>query len=217
VIPSGTLISDLRFMLQRRSASEADGAPPPEEQGVLELYPVLLTIESLYARIGGEGWRAVLEELPEVEQLLPEAGNGDALRALGVPTALVGRMLSHADQLASRGNLRLVAELGEELARRGLSRFCPALPSQLTPESLVACVPTLFRSFRRHGEVVLIEQRSGGARLSLRASDAASLELSALFAGLLRGQLRALSPEAEVNLVAAEALGDGADILVLSW
>ena len=119
--------------------------------------------------------------------------------------------------LASRGNLRFVAELGEELARRGLARFCSALPAQLTPESLVACVPALFRSFRRQGEVVVIEQRSGSARLSLRAATAASLELSALFAGLLRGQLRALSPEAEVNLVAAEALGDGADILVLSW
>ena len=217
VIPSGSLLSDLRFMLQRRSASEADGGRVREEQGVLELYPVLLTIESLYARIGAEGWRAVLAHVPEVEQLLPEAGNGDALRAHGVPTSLVGRMLSHADQVSSRGNLRLVAELGEELARRGLARFCSALPAQLTPESLVACVPALFRSYRRQGEVVLIEQRSGSARLALRASTAASLEVSALFAGLLRGQLRALSPDAEVNLVAAEALGDGADILVLSW
>jgi len=45
----------------------------------------------------------------------------------------------------------------------------------------------------------------------------ASLELTALFAGLLRGQLRTLAPAAEVNLAAAQALGDAADVLALSW
>jgi hypothetical protein len=209
-------------MLQRRTAGAAEGAsdaPPSagESDGIVELYPVLLMIESLYARIGADGWRALLQHLPELEQLLPAAGNNAQFRAQGVPSSLVRRMLSCADQLGARGTLRLIAELGEELSRRGLHRFCFALPAQLTPECLVACVPALWRSIARVGEVVLIEQRAGTARLSVRAQRAATLELSALFAGLLRGQLRALSPDAEVNLVAAEALGDGADIFVLSW
>jgi hypothetical protein len=214
IVPSGSLLSDLRFLLQRREAyprtSQARASAP------IEHYPVLLMIESLYARIGSEGWRALLQHVAEIEQLLPAAGRSAELRSFGVPSALVCRMLAQADQLG-RGDLRLVAELGEELARRGLQRFCAALPMQLTPECLVACVPALWRSIARDGEVFVSEQRCGIARLSLRGQSAPELELSALFAGLLRGQLRALSPAAEVNLVAAEALGDGADLYVLSW
>lgn len=214
IVPSGSLLSDLRFMLQRRESyprvSEARASAP------LEHYPVLLVIESLYARIGSDGWAALLGQVAEIEQLLPAAGRSAELRTFGVPSTLVCRMLGHADQLA-RGDLRLIAELGEELARRGLQRFCAALPMQLTPECLVACVPALWRSIARDGEVVIAEQRCGTARLSLRGQPAPELELSALFAGLLRGQLRALSATAEVNMVAAEALGDGADLYVLSW
>jgi len=220
IIPSGSLLSDLRFMVQRRSASEQqDGASlaASGDGGLLELYPVLLVIEALYARIGADGWRALLAHVPELEQLLPAAGNSQRFRTKGVASSLLRAMLGHADELSSRGNLRLVAELGEELARRGLGRFCAGLPAQLTPEGLVACVPALWRSIAREGEVVLIEQRTGLARLSVRAQRAPSLELSALFAGLLRGQLRMLAPEAEVNLLASEALGEGADILVLSF
>jgi hypothetical protein len=36
-------------------------------------------------------------------------------------------------------------------------------------------------------------------------------------AGLLRAQIRAIAPESEVNTVACQALGDAADIFVLSW
>lgn len=223
-IPSGSLPSALRFMVQRRATSreaEALRATRPGRasgaEAVLELYPVLLIIESLYARIGRDGWKVLLEQAPELELVLPAAGNGADYRAHGVPAEWVRRMLAHADELAARGNLRLVAELGEELARRGLRRFCATLPEQLTPASLVSCVPALFRSVARTGEVVLVEQHERRARVSVRAQREASLELSALFAGMLRGQLRALAPEAEVNWVAAESLGDGADILVLSW
>ena len=59
--------------------------------------------------------------------------------------------MAHADELAARGNLRLVAELGEELARRGLRRFCAALPEQLTPAQLQAASEEFTRKLARLG------------------------------------------------------------------
>ena len=222
LLPSGSLLSDLRFMLRRSEAAlEERGGEPDhaldQAAGRLELYPVLLIVESLYARVGALGWSALLSELPDVEQLLPAAGQGDALTAGGVPVALVSAMLRQADQFSGRGNLRLIAELGEELARRGVSRFCAAMPAQLTPECLVACVPVLWRSLVREGEVSFGEHKDGSARVTVRAQALPSLELSALFAGLLRGQLRLLHGDSELNWCASEALGDGADVYVLSW
>lgn len=222
VLPSGSLLSDLRFMLQRRHAASdevvsADAGTELELGGRLELYPILLVIESLYARVGASGWRAILAQVPDVERLLPEAGLGAHHRQRGVSAALVQALLAHADERVGRGNLRLLVDVGEELARRGLERFCRALPAQLTPEGFVACVPGLWRSFAREGDVVTIEQREGCARLAVRAQLAPSLELSALFAGILRGQLRLFAPESEVNLIASQTLGDGADLYVLRW
>lgn len=217
LVPSGSLLSDLRFILRRRAALEAENGARQLPDGKLALFSVLLIVESLYAHVGANGWRTLLREVPEIEQLLPAAGLGERLRDEGVSAALVARMLRVADTHCGKGNLRLVVELGEALARRGLGRFCAALPEQLTPDVLTACVPVLWRSIARGGEAAQIDHRSGGARMSVRALGGASLELTVLFASLLRGQLAALSRRGEVNLVAAQALDDGADILVLSW
>jgi hypothetical protein len=222
LLPSGSLLSDLRFMLRRGEAARDEGGSEPDATldlgaGRLELYPVLLIVESLYARVGALGWSALLSELPDVEQLLPAAGQGQRLSADGVPAALVSAMLRQADAFSGRGNLRLIAELGEELARRGVGRFCSALPAQLTPECLVACVPVLWRSMVREGEVSFTEQSGGSARVTVRGQSLPSLELSALFAGLLRGQLRLLQGDSELNWSASEALGDGADVYVMTW
>lgn len=219
LLPSGSLLSDLRFMLRRREAAQSErlhATQPDSGEGKLEHYPTLLIIESLYARIGAAGWSALLADLPEIERLLPAAGLTEQHRARGVSTQLIEGMLARADAFGGRGNLRLVAELGEELARRGIRRFCAALPLQLTPECLVACVPVIWRSVVRDGEVTHNAQHSGSARLSVRCEEP-SLELSALFAGLLRGQLQLLSPRGEVSWVASQALQDGADVFVLSW
>jgi serine/threonine-protein kinase len=222
LLPSGSLLSDLRFMLRRSEAAREERSSAPDATldlgaGRLELYPVLLIIETLYARVGALGWSALLSELPDVEHLLPAAGQGQRLSVDGVPVALVSAMLRQTDAFSGRGNLRLIAELGEELARRGVGRFCAAMPAQLTPECLVACVPVLWRSLVREGEVSFTEQSGGSARVTVRAQSQPSLELSALFAGLLRGQLRLLHGDSELNWSASEALGDGADVYVLSW
>ena len=222
LLPSGSLLSDLRFMVQRREAARdadtsAERPSETREDGRLELYAVLLIVESLYAKVGPEGWASLRGELPALEQLLPASGMSERLGREGVSRTLVTAMLAHADQLSGRGNLRLLVELGELLAKRDLRRLCKALPGQLTPECLISCVHVLWRSVAREGEVVLLEQRDGWARLSVRAQRGASLELSALFAAMLRGQLALLSPAGEANLVACQALGDGADVLALSW
>jgi hypothetical protein len=75
----------------------------------------------------------------------------------------------------------------------------------------------LWRSLLRDGEVTLSEDASGSARAAVRNQLGASVEISALFASLLRGQLRLLSPRGEVNLIACQALGDSADVYLLSW
>jgi serine/threonine-protein kinase len=222
LLPAGSLESDLRFMLRRRDAQERERAHiatrvTPVDQGRFELYPVLLIIESLYARVGALGWSLLTGELPSIEELLPAAGNGELFAQRGVSAALITEMLRHADGASGRGNLRLLLELGDELAKRGLGRFCQALPAQLTPECLVPCVPALWRSLLRDGEVTLSEDASGSARAAVRNQLGASVEISALFASLLRGQLRLLSPRGEVNLIACQALGDSADVYLLSW
>ncbi|HEX5656096.1 MAG TPA: hypothetical protein VFX59_02830, partial [Polyangiales bacterium] len=221
MLPAGSLQSDLRFSLRRRDAQERERAHiatrvTPVDQGRFELYPVLLLIESLYARLGALGWSMLTGELPMIEELLPSAGHGEVLAQRGVSAALVTELLRQADVASGRGNLRSLIELGEELAKRGLGRFCSALPAHLTPECLVPCVPALWRSLLRDGEVTLTED-SGSARISVRGQLGASVEISALFASLLRGQLRLLSERGEVNLIACQALGDSADVYLLSW
>jgi hypothetical protein len=219
MLPSGSLVSDLRFMLRRREAALEERLHTTERElgnARLEHYPVLLIIEALYARIGAPGWSSLLEHVPALEQLLPDAGLAEQHRVEGVDAALVEAMLRGADMFAGKGNLRVLVELGEELARRGVRRFCGALPAQLTPENLVVCVPVLWRSIVREGEASPSEQHGGSARISARCGRP-SLELSALFAGLLRGQLQLLGPHGAVNWVASQALDDGADVYVLSW
>ena len=111
-----------------------------------------------------------------------------------------------------------LAQIGEAMVQRGLSRICPQLPSALPPQSLVDCIPVLWKSIARHGEVVTLEVSERGARVAVRAQVEPSLEITAVVAGLIRAALRvASSPEAEVKTIACQALGDAADIFVLSW
>lgn len=222
ILPVGSLLSDLRFMLRRRDAQERERGQlatrvTPADPGRCELYPVLLIIESLYARLGAFGWSLLTSELPAVEDLLPSAGHGEQLMRSGVSSTLVTELLRQADIAAGSGKLRSLVELGEELTKRGLGRLCNTLPLQLTPESLVPCVPALWRSLLRDGDVVLSEDPGGSARVAVRNQLGASVEISTLFASVLRGQLRALSPHGEVNWIACQALGDSADVYLLSW
>jgi hypothetical protein len=176
-----------------------------------------MMIEAIYARLGASGWKQLCEELPTIESLLPGAGHGPRLQKEGVPAELVTAMLRAADALAGKGDLAWLTEIGDALVKRGLARFCPNLPKQLSPSVLVDCVAQLWAAIARHGEVVITERSENGARIAIRAQTAPSLELCAVMAGLLRAQLRALCAEGEVSTIASQALGDAADIFVLSW
>lgn len=210
------LFLDLRHMQQRRERDSGVAISSTGESR-MELYPVLMMIEAIYARVRATGWKQLCDQLPEVEQLLPGAGNGTHYRLEGVSAELVSNLLHAADGLAGKGDLTWLTEIGEALVKRGLARFCPQLPAQLTPESLVDCVPQLWGSMARHGEVVVLERTAGGARVAIRAQIRPSLEVCAVVSGMLRAQLRLLVERCEVSTIAAQALGDAADIFVLSW
>ncbi|MFT3921227.1 MAG: protein kinase [Myxococcales bacterium] len=214
--PADPLAADLKYM-HRRRAKESGVVATPNGEGRLELHPVLLMVEALYARFGAQGWPGLVNEVPDVEQLLPAAGRRDYYLEQGVPMDLVARFLSAADRLQGTGDLRSLADLGQALVKRGLGRFCKELPHPLTADGLIDCVPAIWSSLSRHGEVAVLERKPQAARIAVRAQVEPSLELCAVMAGLLRAQLRAVAQEAEVNTVASQSLGDAADVFVLSW
>jgi hypothetical protein len=53
--------------------------------------------------------------------------------------------------------------------------------------------------------------------VAIRGQTAPSLEVCAVIAGLLQAQLRVLDERCAVSTIASQALGDAADIFVLSW
>jgi serine/threonine-protein kinase len=210
------LAADLRYMQQRRERDSGVMLQPNGESR-MELYPVLMMIEAIYARLRAPGWKLLCDEVPEVERLLPAAGHGARYRADGVSAELVAQLLRVADALGGENDLAWLAEIGEALVKRGLGRFCPRLPAQLTPQGLVDCVAELWGSMSRHGDVVVLERSKGGARVAIRGQTAPSLEVCAVIAGLLQAQLRVLDERCSVSTIASQALGDAADIFVLSW
>ncbi len=214
--PEDSLAADLLYMQQRR-ARESGICDAPTGEGRLELIPVLLMVEAIYARSGAAGWERIVREVPDAELLLPAAGRREAYLAQGVPMDLVSRLLGAADRVYGSGDLRSLAEVGEALVRRGLGLFCKALPALSTPDGVVDCVPVIWSSLSRHGQVVVLQRKPRAVRIAVRAQVEPSLELCAVVAGLLRAQLRAIGADAEVNTVACQALGDAADIFVLSW
>lgn len=215
-----SLLADLRFLQQRKGRSEsvAPGTPVTAAGlGRIELYPALLMIEAIYARLGSASWQALVQELPEVQKLLPSAGESDAYLEHGVPAALLNKMLSAAERLGGRGDLSFLVEVGASLQKRGLARFCRDLPALSSVGAFVDCAHLIWPSLSRHGEAVVSERKSQGARLTVRHQVEPSLALSAVLAGLLRAQLRVFSSEAEVHISGSQALGDAADVFVLSF
>lgn len=215
-LPRDGLAADLYYLQQRR-LRDSGVTLSPAGSAQLELRPVLLMVEAIYKGIR-DRWPRLVEQVNEVEDLLPASGRGAHFAEHGVPVELVERMLAAADTLGGEGDLRWLAHIGEAMANRGLTRICPQLPTALAPEALVDCIPVLWRSISRHGEVVQLDSSANGARIAVRAQVEPSLEITAVVAGLLRAALRSsASDTAEVKTIACQALGDAADIFVLSW
>ncbi|HEX6246084.1 MAG TPA: protein kinase, partial [Polyangiales bacterium] len=125
------LAADLRYMKQRRER-DSGVVQPATGHSRMELFPVLLMIEAIYQRLGAAGWKQLCAEVPEIERLLPAAGHGVHYKQEGVSSALVIRMLRAADRLGGQDDLAWLTEIGEALVKRGVARFCPHFPAQLT-------------------------------------------------------------------------------------
>jgi serine/threonine protein kinase len=216
LVPQDPLAADFKYMQQRRER-ESGVAPFPRDDGRIELFPVLMMIEAIYAAVGGDGWKHMISDVPQAEELLPAAGKGDHFREQGVPVSLVARILVTADAIAGKADLSWLPTIGEAIVKRGIHKFCPTLPRALSPDVLVHCMPVIWSSISRHGEVSTLEHLGTSARIAIRGQVQPSLEVCAVVAGMLRAQLRALVPRAQLNTIASQSLGDAADVFVLTW
>ncbi len=208
------LEADLRYLKLRRETSAGIDRKPVGE-GRVHLMLGLLVIESIYQEVGTEGWREIVDRVPEVDNLLPGSGNTEANRRLGVAVSVLSDLLAAADATKGRGDLAYVAQVGEKVAKRCFKRLMPSHGSIGSPEELVQVFPELWQAITRQGLPKVLEHRQGFATLSVRSQVEPSLELSALVAGVLRGLLRgraSLPTAGDVEVVACEALGDNATL-----
>lgn len=214
--PEDPLQADLRYLHLRRTTRYVTRGGAAESR--LSLLPVLLTIEAIYRRFGPGTWAELCRRVPEAESLLPGAGHTPVHVERGVPTRLFSEILVAIDRIAGRGDLGLVTELGEAIARRGLFRLFPDLPQPLTPPALVSSWPYVWGRIARDGTARVQRIADDAARVSVERQGTPSLELAGLVAGLLRQALReAGAREPRVQLVGSEALGDKQDLYGIEW
>jgi serine/threonine-protein kinase len=216
-VPEDSLQADLQYLHLRRTTRHG---PRSELEGDsrLSLLPVLLTIEAIYRRFGAEVWEELSRRVEGAEALLPGAGNTPVHLEKGVPVPLFAEILAVTDRIAGRGDLSLVAELGEAMAQRGLHRLFPKLPRPLTPDAIVDGFAYLWSRIGRDGRARVHRTSERSARLSIQDQTTPSLELAGLLAGLLRDALRQAGAEdVEVLLIGAQALGDGRDLFGVEW
>ncbi len=189
-----------------------------DKESRLALLPVLLTIEAIYRRFGPDVWAKLTARVEDAETLLPGAGNTPVHLERGVSVMLFSEILIAIDEIAGRGDLGVVTELGEAIAKRGLRRLFPELPEPLTPEAFVSGWPYLWSCIARDGKAKVQRLSEHTARLSVERQVTPSLELAGLIGGLLRQGVReAGAAEAEVVLISSEALGDARDLFGVDW
>jgi hypothetical protein len=216
--PVDSLHADLQYLRLRRATRHSTRSSVSEGAGRLWLLPVLLTIEAIYRRFGPGVWGEISGRVADAETLLPGAGHTPMHMERGVSAALFSEILATVDEVAGGGDLALVAEIGEAVAKRGLRRLFPDLPEPLTVDALVAAFPYVWSRIARDGKarVQRISERS--ARASVERQLSPSLELSGLLGGLLRQALReAGANDPEIVLISSEALGDTKDLYGLEW
>ncbi|MEM9196099.1 MAG: hypothetical protein AAGF12_43440, partial [Myxococcota bacterium] len=190
-----------------------------EGRGRMPLVLSLVVIEGVYKRVGADGWPGVIEELPEVEALLPATGNTEVHMKDGVAVQLIADLLAIVDERTARGDLGWVAGLGESVARRVLERVAPRLETPLSPERLVAEFPDLWRRLTWQGNARILTEAEGSARLVVDEQVEPRLEFDAFVAGVLRGSLRRGDGTSapSVQITACEALGDAATVFSVHW
>jgi len=217
-LPADPLVADLHYLMLRRNTRHGTLAAPGTGEARAHLMPVLLVIEAVYRLLGTEAWAQLAEDVPEVEALLPGAGNTPQHLENGVPVTTLSRLLSAADDIGGVGDLGLIPVLAHQVVERGLHRVFPALPTRLSPEALVEGFPYLWSQVQRQGTASVVDREGCSARLVVRYQTEPQLEVSGFIAALLRAALRSVGArEAEVAITAVEALGDGADVYRATW
>ncbi len=217
-LPADPLVADLHYLMLRRNTRHGTLAAPGAGEARAHLMPVLLVIEAVYRLLGNDAWAALVEDVPEVEALLPGAGNTPQHLENGVPVTILSRLLAAADDIGGVGDLGLIPILAHQVVDRGLHRVFPALPSRLSPEALVEGFPYLWSQVQRQGTASVVDREGSTARLVVRYQTEPQLEVSGFIAALLRAALRSVGArEAEVAIMAVEALGDRADTYRVSW
>lgn len=215
VTPTDPLHADLQYLHLRRTTRQRE---PDREDSRLTLLTVLLTIEAIYRRFGAGVWAELTARVPDAESLLPGSGHTPVHIEQGVPVSLFAEILVTVDEIAGRGDLALIADLGEAVAKRGLRRLFPDLPHPITPDSLIAGFPYLWGRISRDGKARVVRVSEKSARLSVERQVTPSLEIAGLVAGIVRQSLREAGAEsAEVVLISSEALGDAKDLFGVEW
>lgn len=117
------------------------------------------------------------------------------------------------DARFGRGERRLVAEAGREVARRDAR----ALAAE-TPEILFARTPALWSRYFASGEGSVAKVSQGYGLLRVTGQDDPRLARSVAFIGLLEESLMAAGArDVDARLVKAVALGDKADVFECTW
>jgi len=216
-LPDDPLVRDLHYLSLRRRTRHGTLATD-RGSATLELGFALLTIEAIYRRLGGVVWAKLVDELPAVEAILPASGQTGRYGANGVPIELFEQILGAADRVGGRDDLGLLAEIADAMTEKGGHRIFPELAGASSADAVIDGFPFLWSRVRRRGRASVSVREERSARLVISEQSGASLELSGLFAAVVRSLLRrAAGPRADVSVLKCAALGDDADTFVARW
>lgn len=216
-LPDDPLVRDLHYLTLRRRTQH--GTLGEDRTGAtLELGFALLTIEAIYRRLGATVWARLVDEVPQVESLLPSGGQTGRYGAAGVPIDLFEKILEAADHLGGADDLGLLSEIADAMTEKGAHRIFPELPSAPSAEAVIDGFPFLWSRVRRRGRGIVQARDERTAKLLVSGQHGASLELSGLFAAVVRSLLRrSTGPRADLSVLKCAALGDDTDTFVARW
>jgi serine/threonine-protein kinase len=216
-LPADPLVRDLHYLTLRRRTQHGTLAEDRKEARV-ELAFVLFCIEAIFRHVGHDVWARLADEVPEVEALLPSAGQSGLHGQQGVSVELFERILEAADHLGGQDDLGLLAVVADAMVERGPQRLFPELGAAPSAGTIVDAAPFLWSRIARQGRAVVQARHDESARIVIVEQAGPSLELSGLFAALVRALLRRAAGErVDVSVLACSALGDAADVLALRW
>ncbi|GAB4216442.1 MAG: hypothetical protein OHK0013_42970 [Sandaracinaceae bacterium] len=216
-LPADPLVRDLHYLTLRRRTQHGT-LPEDRADARVELAFVLFCIEAIFRHVGHDVWARLVDEVPDVEGLLPSSGQSGLHGQQGVPVDLFERILEVADHLGGADDLGLLAVVADAMIERGPARIFPELGATPSAATVVDATPFLWGRISRQGRAVVQARQDDAARIAIVDQRAASLELSGLFAALVRALLRrAAGPRADVSVLACAALGDASDVLSLRW